>query len=47
MFISKIFKTVSTMRSSYEESMNNFYREVGKLDAKSQMNILGMMHYRR
>lgn len=47
MFITGIFKAVSNMMKSYENQMNSFYKEVGKLDARTQMNILGMMHYRR
>lgn len=47
MFISSLFKTVSKIMSNYEEGMNHFYKEVGKLDAKSQISILSMMQYRR
>jgi hypothetical protein len=27
--------------------MNHFYKELGRLDAKTQMSVLGAMHYRR
>lgn len=47
MFISSVFKAVSRMFSQYEESMNTFYRELGKMDKKTQMRVLGSMHHYR
>ncbi len=45
--ISKIFSIFATVGTAYESGMNEFYREVGKLDQKTQMAILGSMTPKR